>query len=142
MNFGRCSGLILAKETTVDQLSKLMINYAELRRTVIDSAPGSYTDEPLTCDQRLAALHDGVPAKPDPRSWSAEEYEQKRAEYNRRVGYRLSPLGVHGAHQHGRRRMPAQHDPEFADYLACRRAENELEPEYGILRRIVDTGDL
>lgn len=122
----------------MDQLGELMSNYAELRRFVIDSAPGSYTKEPLTHEQRMVALHDGVPAKPDRRLYTEEEYEQKLAEYNSKIGYKLSPLGGHGAHQRERRPVLAQHDPDFADYLARRRAENELDPEYGILRRMAE----
>ncbi len=76
----------------MDQLGELMSNYAELRRAVIDSAPGSHTDEALTHDQRMVALSDGVPVKPTRQMWG-DEYEEKLAEYERKVGYKLSPLG-------------------------------------------------
>lgn len=47
----------------------------------------------LTYGQCQVVMHDSVPAKPDPRSWTPEEYEEKLAEYDRRIGYKLSPLG-------------------------------------------------
>lgn len=82
-----------------DELQQLMTEYADLRRTYIESAPGSYINEPLTYEQRMVALSDSVPCKPDRRMWTEEEYAEKLAEYNRLIGYKLSPLGNYSKRQ-------------------------------------------
>lgn len=120
-----------------DELQQFMTKYAELRRIYIEKTPDSY--EPLTYEQRMIALSDSVPCKPERSMWSAEEYEQKLAEYNRLIGYKLSPLGNYGRtnqsrsylHEHGR----AQHDPDFAAYLERRQAEREARGEGNFLER-------
>lgn len=74
-----------------DPLYVFATEYAALRRTIIElpSTPA----EPLAYEQRMVALSDSVPTKPERGMWTAEEYEEKLAEYNRRIGYKLSPLG-------------------------------------------------
>ncbi len=122
-----------------DQLGQFGQEYAEVRRLLIEMStpyPG-----PLTGDQRAIALSDGIPAKPDPRSWSTDEYAEKVAGYDRLIGYKLSPLVNYGApwsrHQ-PHDDMALRDDPDWAAYLEQRRAENELNPDYGILRRMVE----
>ena len=122
-----------------DQLDDFAREYAELRRWLIEM-PTPYPG-PLTDEQRMIALSDGIPAKPEPGMWGGHESAEKIAEYNRLIGYKLSPLGNYGApwSRHGPLDdMAVQNDPDWAAYLEQRRAENELDPDYGILRRMVE----
>lgn len=85
--------------------------------------------EPLTYEQRMIALSDGVPTKPDPRLYTPEEYAAKLAEYERQIGYKLSPIGNYVY------TGPRTEYPELSY-----RSSEELrsDSEYGILRRIAD----
>lgn len=47
----------------------------------------------LTDEQRMIIAHDGVPTKPAPRMWGDHESSERQAEYEQRIGYKLSPLG-------------------------------------------------
>lgn len=121
-----------------DQLQQFATEYAKLRQAYIDAMPGSYSTEPLTHEQRMVVLSDSVPSKPDPSLWTAAEYAEKLAEYERLVGYKLSPLGNYNTASPRNTRTTNDDDPAWRDYLDRRRAENEALPGYGILRRMVE----
>ena len=83
--------MTIAHATPEDQLHIFGTEYAKLRQAIIE-LPSAST-EPLTHEQRMVALSDSVPTKPERGMWTAEEYEEKLAEYNQRIGHKLSPLG-------------------------------------------------
>jgi hypothetical protein len=114
----------------MDKLEILLREYAEVRRLLIEQPPAPL--ERLTDNQRQIALHDNAPIKPDPAMWSAEEYAIKLADYERRGHHRLSPLGDYV--YTGSRSQDSQDLP--LAYMS--REEIRQQPEYGILRRMVE----
>lgn len=114
----------------MDNLDQFGREYAELRRSLIETPPAPM--ERLTDAQRQVVAHDGVPCKPDPRMWTAEEYAEKLAEYNRRIGYKLSPLGNHVY------TGPRSTDPQDLPLPYMSKEEIRQSPEYGILRRMLE----
>lgn len=113
-----------------DQLDEFGRIYAEVRQRLIDTPPAPMGR--LTDAQRAVVAHDGVPCRPDPRMWTAEEYAEKLAEYNRRIGYKISPLGNYVY------TGPRSTDPQDLPLPYMSREEIRQSPEYGILRRILE----